>query len=375
MAIHTVAAIAADGNASRTRIDRLLTSIDRMAADPSILIGQLDLHSLTGPAHLILEEPGPAQSIAIQEFMLNLRPSFLVNHTHTLANIRTLENARSVLDPLGIQIVATQGAALLARDVYESAEERPMADVDALIDIDDCDRAFKALAEAQFELSDDTERWLDGPGILDLHTSPLGMERISTRLLALPLTADLVRRHSGPAPDNPVFAPGLLVPALPMLWALGLAHIQKHSFTALIWLVDLVRLAGKMSEEEAAEAVGDIPVEEYEKLPPQFNPVVSTCWGMSLPDRLQFEPESLEPEMSVLVHRAVSDIAALRNTRLVGERMLWRMAPDRRSRLSLIWESAFPSGKVMKEIYPRYRGSARPLYMIRRALDLLQRWK
>ena len=85
--------------------------------------------------------------------------------------------------------------------------------------------------------------------------------------------------------------------------------------------------------------------------------------------------DTLEPEMSVLVHRAVGDITALRNTRLVGERMLWRMAPDRRSRLSLIWESAFPSGKVMKEIYPRYRGSARPLYMIRRALDLLQRWK
>jgi len=346
-----------------------------MAADHSILIRQLDLHGLTGPAFLILEEPGPAQSIALQEFTLNLRPSFLVNHTRTLANIRTLDNVRRVLDPLGIQIVATQGAALLARGVYESAEERPMADVDALIGIEDRDRAFKALAEARFELSDDTERWLDGPGILDLHTSPLGMERIAARRLALPLTADLVQRHSGRAPDNPVFSPGLLVPTLPMLWALGLAHIQKHSFTALSWFVDLARLGGKMSEEEAAEARSWTEELRLQGAASVADQVIRTSWGMSLPDRLHFEPEGLEPEMSVLVHRAVEDVTALRNTRLVGERMLWRMAPDRRSRLSLMWESAFPSGKVMKEIYPRYRGPARPLYMIRRAWDLLRRQK
>lgn len=373
IAIHTVAAIAADGNASRTRIEGLLASIDRMAVDHSILIGQLDLHGLTGSAYLILEEPGPAQSVAIQEVLINLRPSFLVNHTRTLANIRTLDNARRVLDPLGIQIVATQGAALLARGVYENAEWRPMADVDVLTGIEDRDRAFKALAEARFELSDDTDRWLDGAGILDLHTSPLGMERIAARLLALPLTADLVRQHSGPAPDNPVFAPGLLVPTLPMLWALGLAHIQKHSFTALTWFVDLVRLAGKMSDDEVAEARNLTEELRLQGAASVADQVVSTCWGMSLPDRLQFEPESLEPEMSVLVHRAVSDVMALRNTRLVGERMLWRMAPDRRSRLSLIWESAFPGSKVMKEIYPRYRRSARPLYMTRRAWDLLRR--
>ncbi len=367
-----MAAIAADGNASESRIDKLLASIDTLSSDNSTLINQLDMHGLTGPAYLILETLEFTQMLAVQKLTLDLRPLFLVNHTRTLSNIRTLDNARRVLDPLGIQIVATQGAALLVRGVYENAEWRPMADVDALIGIDDRDRAFAALAEARFELSDDTERWLDGAGILDLHTSPLGMERIAARRLALPLTADLVRRHSGRAPDNPAFAPGLLVPALPMLWALGLAHIQKHSFTALTWFVDMVRLAGKMSEKEAAEARSLTEELRLQGAASVVSQVIGTCWNVNMPVILRFEPESLEPEMSVLVNRAVADVTCLRNTHLVGERMLWRMAPDRRSRWSLIWESTFPRGKVMKEIYPRYRKSMKPLYMVRRIWDLLR---
>jgi hypothetical protein len=375
IAIHTLAAIAADGDLSQSRIDTLLANIDKMASDHTTLIDQLHLHGLTGPAYLILEQIATTQSHAAQELTANLRPLFLVNHTRTLANIRTLENTRTIFDPLGIQVVATQGAALLARGVYETCEERPMADADALIAINDRVRALEALSEARFELSDDGERWLDGAGILDLHTSPLGMERIAARRLALPLTADLVWQYSSRAPDNPIFAPGLLVPTLPMLWAMGLAHIQKHSFTALTWFVDMARLAGKMVEEDMKEAHDLMVNLRLQGAASVVGQVINSCWNMSLPERLQVDRESLEGGMSALVNSVVEDVKVLQNTHLVGERMLWRMAPSWRSRMSLVWESAFPRGKVMKEIYPRYRGALRPIYMIRRIWDLIRLWK
>jgi len=372
--IHALAATAATRGHSSSHRSKVKGVLERLDAGYEAVISGLKNHGLTGSTYLLMESPEFRQLDATQEIAHRLRPAFLMDHARTLANLRTLERARDILTSEGITLLITQGAALLARGVYPTVEARPMADVDGIVRVEDWDRAARVLTAAGLQPSEDGQRWIDGEGILDLHPSPLGMERIGARRLALPLTTELVWKHSGPPCSEAQVGQGLLVPSLPLLWVMGLAHVQKHSFSALIWLLDLARIATTMSGEELAEA------RSWTKRLHQLGAcTVATqvhrrCWNLPVPSELDIDPASLEPKTKALVERAVGDITVLRDPGLVGERLLWRMVPDSVGRLSLIWESTFPRGKVMKEIYPGYRPVLWPWFVLRRVWDLGRRF-
>ena len=371
--IHALAATAATDEHSPSHRSKVKGALERLDSGYEALISALKNHGLTGSAYLLLESPEFRQLDAAQKVARRLRPAFLMDHARTLANLRTLERARDILTSEGITLLITQGAALLARGVYPRVEARPMVDVDGIVRGEDWDRAARVLTAAGMQPSEDGQRWIDGEGILDLHLSPLGMERIRARRLALPLTTELVWDHSGPPGSDAQVGQGLLVPSLPLLWAMGLAHVQKHSFGALMWLLDLARIAAMLSGEELAEARSWT---ERLRLPGAC--VVATqvhrrCWNLPVPRELEIDRSCLEPKTMALVEGAVRNITALRDPGLVGEQLLWRMAPDSVDRLRLIWESTFPRGKVMKEIYPGYRPLLRPWFMLRRLWDLGRR--
>jgi hypothetical protein len=355
----------------RSTIDGQETPVDRIAA-------ALERHGLAGAAYRLLEADRPAQGFEGREpqphvpLSVALRPRFLVSHARTLAHLDVLEAAGEAFRVAEIPLLITQGAALLARGIYVSAEQRPMSDADALVPPGAWPGVHDILAGAGFVRLPDGRRWLRGGGILDLHTAPLGMERITARRAALPLDAELVWNRSEALGygNSGVMA---LVPTRPMLYVLGLAHLQKHSFSSLMWFVDLARLGAFMSPEERDEARSLLERLRLQAAAAVMSGVAGGVWGLRPADPLELNVTACEPGSRALVSAVIGNVAALRDTGIAGERLLWRMAPDRLSRFRLIWESAFPSGEVMREIYPGYRATLRGLFMIRRVLDLVLR--
>ena len=347
------------------------TPVDRIAAT-------LERHGLAGAAYRLLEADRPADGSDRQgpwpptSLSGALRPRFLIAHARTLAHLDALEVAAEAFRIAEVPLLITQGAALLARGIYASAEERPMADADALVPPEAWHGVHDILAGAGFERLPDGRRWLRGDGILDLHTAPLGMERIAARRTALPLDADLVWSRSESLSDGSLGV-AASVPSRPMLYALGLAHLQKHSFNSLMWFVDLARLSAFMNPDERDEARALMERLRLQAAAAVMSGVTGGVWGLRPADPLALEVTACEPGSRALVSAVIGDVAELRDPGIAGERLLWRMAPDRLSRFRLIWESVFPSGEVMRELYPGYQAALRPLFMIRRALDLVLR--
>lgn len=371
--IHAIAAIAASGEESSQRISAVESVLREVKGDERELLSGFWIHGLAGTGYQVLAESKLHHPESAGRLRENLRPLFLTGHALTLANLHALELVTGILLAAGIPLLVMQGAALLARAIYTNPESRPMSDVDLLVGSENLEEAASILTAAGLERPDSGKRWIVEGGVIDLHTAPLGMDRIASRRLALPLDAEMIWDNASPVPPGSAVSSELLVPSRPMLWAMGLAHAQKHSFSSLIWLIDLARLADAMPFEEIGEA---------QKLTVQFRlsgactivrKVMHMSWNLDLNSRLVGDPASLDPSMSGLVERAVRDIHLLNDTRFVGERLLWRMAPDRLSRFCLKWESVFPDGKVMKEIFPGYRPLFRPWYMLRRSWDLLGR--
>jgi len=104
-----------------------------------------------------------------------------------------------------------------------------------------------------------------------------------------------------------------------------------------------------------------------------FGQVVSECWNGSIVPGLIPDQEVLGKKTKDLVDSACRKIAALRDPGLVGERLLWQMASGPLDRLRLIRESAYPSHRVMSEIYPGYRPLLRPWYLVKRSVALAGR--
>ncbi len=368
--MHSLAGSIATGGRSEAHLEVVGTILLDWDSDFTPLVPLLAWHGLTGATYDLLEREEFGHLAAARELKDLLQRPMLKQTALTLAHLRTLERARNVLEREGIDLIITQGAALLAHRIYPRADLRPMADVDAVVTADQWEDAITTLAAAGFRAGSTGSQWIDDAGVLDLHPSPLGMDRITARRLALPLTTALVREHSGAPPPGSLIEGNLLVPSLPMLWAMGLAHAQKHSFNGLIWLVDMVRIADTMTAEEHLEARSISEELRLQGAGAVVTGVVRTCWDLSFPAALAVEAELLEKKLRELVEQVVSRISRLVDPIPLGERMLWRMVPGRMDRMRLMVESAFPRASVMKEIYAGYSPWLRPWFILRRSWDL-----
>lgn len=368
--VHDLAGCIAAGGRSSAHMQVVSSALLEWKSDFTIIVPLLARHGLTGATYTLLERHEFSRIDAAQILRGLLQRPFVEDTALTLAHLRTLERARSVLEREGIDLIVTQGAALLAHRIYPQVDMRPMSDVDAIVPAGQWEEAVTILASAGFQAGRNRSQWIDGAGVLDLHPSPLGMDRIAGRRFALPLTTTLVREYSGAPPHGSPLEGDLLVPTLPMLWAMGLAHAQKHSFDALIWLIDLARIAEAMSVDERLEARSISEQLRLQGAGAVVSGVVRSCWDLPLPPVLEVDSEILEKKLKGLVERAVCEITRLVDPIPLGERMLWRMVPGRVDRLRLMAESAFPRGSVMREFYIGYKTWLRPWFILRRSWDL-----
>lgn len=156
-----------------------------------------------------------------------------------LLNVKALESLEPALQAEGIALMSLKGASLLGH-VYAGMGMRPMTDLDLMVRVGDQARLQNLLAGLGYRRVSGSGHLLDRNNvILDLHVHALNTDRIANRSALFPSGMEPIWENSLPWKDGccrlrrPDDVDNLLLLS---------QHIMKHSFSGLIWLVDMHEL-------------------------------------------------------------------------------------------------------------------------------------
>lgn len=332
--------------------------------DWDYIFSSLCHHGMAGFAHRRLDECGLAVPDTFREALS--REYWAV----TASNLHLMDSLKSVFrdfSPSRHPPILIQGAALL-HTLYDDWGLRPIGDIDLLVwgdELDDLGRYLKG--RGMVPVADYPDKYTDGNRlVLDIHTHIADTGRIGSR--ALTIRADNAGLWEGAVEVQGLGGALLALSPADNLLTMSV-HLVKHSFSHLMWAVDVLVLLEKEEESldwplliEKARAWGAL------------RPLLFTLhfiegrFGVRLPGPLE-GLMGREP-LSRLERALLKSLRHRDPPELFGNLLLSHWAPSLRGKTSLLWESCFPGDTVMKQIFPGYRPGLRPLFLLWRALTL-----
>ena len=248
----------------------------------------------------------------------------------------------------GVDFILLQGIALIGT-LYPDPGLRPIGDVDLLIREGDMDRVVSIIAELGFErVGRYTHLFSDGELLLDIHQELGNVSRIKARRFVFSFDINEIwekaRTKEGPFPYALY-----LSPEDEFLYLAS--HLQRHSFSRLIWFVDLSELI----------RLSNLDLDVLRKLAGRLN------LDRSLLFSLGFIKTHLNPNISEdLIHSLTKPPLNLLEE--IGYRKLLSFAPlpyfgdllfllsikGFRNRFRFALETAFPRPEIMREMVPLY---------------------
>lgn len=313
----------------------------------ALLRGPLDWPSLVAQAH----EEG-LEGLAAQQLRrladrhgLSLPLDVLAGAFRRLAaaNTARLAELAAIGDALatrGVEAIVLKGGALIEMVYGAHPGLRPMGDLDLLVRESDLPAVTHALGERGYvRASRGTIVFDNGWSAIDVHIDVLGSARISRRRLAFALPTEALWRRASP-----------LDARRPWLRALSPAdqflhvaiHGLKHSFSRLVWLVDL-GLLGRLAEPETllarARDTGCLRVLAYARV------LLHDLF------RLDVVPEADLPRPNWCEQRFLRAVVRRRRVAL-GELLAVFSIPGSAGRLSYLGELGFPSRAVLADVFP-----------------------
>jgi len=245
----------------------------------------------------------------------------------------------------GIDVVMLRGQSI-ADVLYSPATLRPQTDIDLLIGEPDVHRVENLLLGAGFAaLPNHPLLFARGEVLLDVHTEPLGIERIASWALLTPLRAGDFFHHAsrGRLLGVPAMLPDASV-SLPYLCF----HAMKHSFESLVWLWDIALLARTIVKEDAWREVS-AGIEGYGLQPPCFFALsyANAHLAARVPESLL---ENLRPDMDWRERSMFRRFMQHEQVPFLAERVFSRMQPDAMHRLAFWRETIWPSASVRRQV-------------------------
>lgn len=177
--------------------------------------------------------------------------SFLESRYHAisaanLSRIKELEKLEHTLGHENVKILTLKGASLLDT-LYPNIGMRPMDDIDLMVNPKEWDRIAEIMHRLGYRRDPPASRLFKKDGItIDLHTHALNIDRIKGRDALFPYGMAPVWAESLP------WKPGfrfLRRPDNADQVILLTQHLMKHSFSKLIWLVDIYRLMNNQDDQ------------------------------------------------------------------------------------------------------------------------------
>lgn len=264
---------------------------------------------------------------------------------HTLMLRAAAKQLLQLFADAGIGVVMLRGQ-VLADTLYSPASLRPQTDIDLLVAGADVRRFTALLISAGFEqLPLHARLFARGEVLLDVHTEPLGIERIPSWALLTPLRADDFFKY---AQHGSLLGEAAILPLAGVTLPYICFHAMKHSFERLVWLLDIALLAGRIN---AASDWDDVQagIERYALQRPCFYALsyARDHLDAAVPEAVL---DTLRPRMDWRERQIFSRFMQHEQVPFLAERVFARMQPDAMHRLIFWKETIWPGAEVRRQV-------------------------
>ncbi|RPI78759.1 MAG: hypothetical protein EHM45_05415 [Desulfobacteraceae bacterium] len=271
-----------------------------------------------------------------------------------LSNLQVIEQLEQFCLKEHIEVMTLKGLSLLDQ-VYPQIGLRPMADIDLMIRPDDRSRFETLLNQWGYRRSAPLARLFNkGHSTIDLHTHALNIDRIAGRVLLFPKGMDPIWDHAQP------WKPGFRFvkkPNKPDNLLLLSQHFMKHSFSKLIWLVDIYRLLQSFEKQDWQILPERTSFLKQEKCLAYALFLLKVCFDYRPPPGAKFVPGRLKLsriEKTILKNSLWNPV----QTR-TGPLTALFCIPGIKNRTRFAWENLFPDKKVVNHEFKRYYAGKR----------------
>ncbi|MCG6535589.1 MAG: nucleotidyltransferase family protein, partial [Syntrophales bacterium LBB04] len=281
-----------------------------------------------------------------------------------LLNLKVLERLEQALQGEHMEIMTLKGASLIGR-VYPGMGMRPMSDIDLMVRAGDQARLEELLAGLGYRRDPLIGHLFERDNIIiDLHVHALNTDRIANRAALFPSGMEPIWANSVPWKDGgrqlkrPDDVDNVLLLS---------QHLMKHSFSGLIWLVDIHEL---LKDRDSAFWARLSRRAEY----------LMQRRVLSYPLYLLNRLFGFEPPRGTVCGSQTTPLSSLERTLMdarAGGHPMDRMGaflallcirgPARR--IAFLWETLFPSRKVAREEFRTSFTAGRTLFCGFRLLE------
>jgi hypothetical protein len=250
---------------------------------------------------------------------------------------------RTVLQEQGMRAIILKGGALTTTAYGGQLGLRPLSDLDLLVKESDLPIIRDALFERGFRApSPSGMLFTNGPVMFDLHTDLINASRIRRRAMAFRFDPEAIWAKAVPLdPGDPSLL--ILSPAHQFLHLA--VHGQKHSFSRLIWLVDLALISRRLDWEELllqARNTGTLRSVAYALL------AMEKLLGVRIPPAVWVTL----PSLNRMERKFMEAVVSRKETEPAGELLVAFSIPSLPGKLGYLYEFTFPCRSVLGEVFP-----------------------
>jgi hypothetical protein len=295
-----------------------------------------------------------------QKVIKHLENIYLETAAQSRASLSKIESLSHRFGSAGLPVMAIQGLSIV--DIYAEPGLRPLGDADLMVTPENKGRFRKVLWEAGYTLPD--FRYVDlytKDGLwIDIHTHILNLDRIKSRKYLFPEDLTSLWERAVPFSEKlPLF---LRPEPVDNFIALA-AHALKHSYSRLIWLVDLHELLMKgLSWQKLTARAG---FWKQEKVVLYALILVEGLFHLNVPIKVKDDlgAKRLNGLEKHVIRLTIEGFASghicyalwLCNIRGI------------KNKIRFIRESVFPGDKIMAQIFPKRSGLVNRMDYVKRA--------
>lgn len=253
-----------------------------------------------------------------------------------------LSALREGLRHQGLQAILLKGGALIETVYRGHPGLRPVSDLDLLIKTPDLPAFTEILAKRGFRPLPSSTFFTNGSAAFDIHTDLVGEAWTRRKRLAFRFDDEALWREASPLDSrDPTFL--ILSPPHQILHLA--VHALKHSFSRLIWFVDLGLLVGWEKWEELLDWAEDFGA---------LRPLAYALFGLNRLMGVEVPQEILArlPRFNGIERRFLQGVINRRAMETPGEVMVVFSIPDLLGKLGYLLELSFPKREVLARHYP-----------------------
>ena len=303
-------------------------------------------HGLEGVVYYTLKRSKLTGSLP-GEVMAYLEKKYYQIATYNIYLMDQLKRITTAFGETGLSLLPIQGSSLV-ETVYPSLGTRPMTDIDLLMKKEEWSEARQLLQRLEFSPRPWFPNFFSRNGvILDIHFDLGGSDRIRSRRYAVRIQNDRLWAEVVSSADSPG---GRTLSDSDTLLYLA-AHLQKHSFSRLIWFLDLALLIQQHRDISWPVVWGRAQEFNLTKSLYFVLHYLRFAFGIELPETIErgFKLGSL----NLVERRFLRALLAGEEIGLVGDLLMAFSIEKPADRLRLLAETAFPRQEIMSQIYPR----------------------